>query len=97
MEKYFNLLVPRGAVVHSKEISRVLDNVPEDAFDLWEKGASYLSLKKEATEVLQSWEKSRLQRVLSLKETQGMKSDVFILEQVIKQLSKTSSKPKQEK
>lgn len=97
MEKYFNLLVPRGAVVHSKEISRVLDNVPEDAFDLWEKGASYLSLKKEATEVLHSWEKSRLQKVLALKETQGMKSDVFILEQVIKQLSKTSSKPKQEK
>ncbi|MDR2205768.1 MAG: hypothetical protein LBE36_06410 [Flavobacteriaceae bacterium] len=68
-----------------------LSSVPENAYELLESGATYLKLNSDAEEILLTWEKERLQNFLQLRKSQGMDSDVKILEKVLKKLSKPKS------
>ena len=91
MNKGILLSVVVGAIVYLANGGVLtLSEVPENAWELLESGATYLKLDKDADEVLKTWDKDRLLKLLELRKNQGFDSDVKILESVIKNLNKKS-------
>jgi hypothetical protein len=93
MNKGITLAVAFGSVVYLSNGGTLhLTAVPENGWELLEKGATYLKLDKESEDELKTWEKARLEKFLELRKSQGFDSDVKLIEKVIKNFPKNKKK-----
>lgn len=90
MEKYFTLTVAKGSIIHaSKGKSRVIDELPEEAEQLWQEGDSTLVLKKSGEELLKGYSKSKLEKILAARTSLGYTAELELLEKALKKVSQT--------
>ena len=71
-KKYFKLNVPIGTRIISSRGDFVVEDVPDDAFDFFQRGSQWLSLEPEAVEGLSKLSK-RLWSKFSLRERRQQK------------------------
>lgn len=90
MEKYFLLMVKPGSVIHrANGVRQTLTEVPKNALELWENGSTTLSLRKEGVELISEFSKERLEAILKLRIKNKYKTEIKVLEDLLKPLPKT--------
>lgn len=100
MKEVIILAVPKGSIIRKGDGSTVvLDEVPENALDLIESGATYLMLKKEAKDQLKKLSPERLQNIIKVRKSQNLMHDVSVLEMALaeKMAGKKEPEPPKEK
>ena len=80
-KKYFKLNVPIGTRIVSSRGDFVVEEVPDDAFDFFQRGSQWLSLVPEAVEGLSKLSETKLKSLLALKENAGIIREA--LEQIL--------------
>ncbi|UKB81252.1 hypothetical protein [Chryseobacterium sp. MEBOG07] len=81
MKEIIILAVPKGSIIRKGDGSTVvLNDVPENALELIEAGATYLMLKKEAKDQLKRLSNERLQNIIKVRKAQNLIHDVSVLE-----------------
>ena len=85
-KKCFILTVKAGTRIMSSSESYVVSDVPEDALERLENGSSWLVFTPEAVG------EERLKKILALRQSQKILSDVDILEKALAEKQKAESK-----
>ena len=85
-KKYFKLNVPIGTRIISSRGDFVVEEVPDDAFDFFQRGSQWLSLVPEAVEGLSA-----------LKERQDMAEDAGIIQEALEQILLTRTETAEDK
>jgi uncharacterized protein (UPF0128 family) len=82
MNKYFLLTVPVGSQIIFKDNSvQILNDVPDNALELWQKGSDNFILTREnAPELLSTFSKEDLQKVLEVRKTVGFAGEISTIE-----------------
>ncbi|SDE68393.1 hypothetical protein [Riemerella columbipharyngis] len=94
-KKYFKLRVKTGTKIISTKGDYIVSDIPDNALEFLEKGASWLVLAKEADVPLSKLEEPRLRKLKSLRATQGFSEDVIIISRAL-ELKQKGDKPKVE-
>lgn len=88
------LSVKKGSMIRKGDGSTlVLNEVPDNALELIELGATYLMFKKEAKDQLKKLSKERLLNMLEMRKSQGLKHDVSVIEMAIAEKEASKNKP----
>lgn len=88
MEKNnFKLIVKPGTEIISSKGNYIVQDVPDNALEHIENGATWLVLTSEAHDELQKLPAEKLQKMLHLRQQQGFDGDVKILEKALKSKS----------
>ncbi|MDV3662470.1 hypothetical protein CMU51_00145 [Elizabethkingia anophelis] len=88
------LSVPKGTQIRKSDGSFItLNDVPENALELIEAGATYLMFKKDAKEPLKKLSKERLIKILEIRKSQGLQHDVSVLELALAEKEASKNKP----
>ena len=80
-KKYFKLNVPIGTRIISSRGDFVVEEVPDDAFDFFQRGSQWLSLVPEAVEGLSKLSETKLKSLLDMTEDAGIIREA--LEQIL--------------
>lgn len=96
-KKFFKLNVPIGTQIISSRGDYVVEYIPDDAFQYYQNGSTWLGLVEEAVEDLAKLPEEKLQALLLLKQRQGIEADALILEKAIKQKAKPEESTKKRK
>ena len=91
-KKCFILTVKAGTRIMSSSESYVVSDVPEDALERLENGSSWLVFTPEAVGELAALPEERLKKILALRQSQKILSDVDILEKALAEKQKAESK-----
>lgn len=91
-KKCFILTVKAGTRIMSSSESYVVSDVPEDALERLENGSSWLVFTPEAVGELAALQEERLKKILALRQSQKILSDVDILEKALAEKQKAESK-----
>lgn len=84
MKDHIILSVPKGSVVRSGKGSiYTIKEVPENALELIEKGATWLVFKESAKEPLKKLSEERLVNIITMLKSQKRTRDVGILEMAL--------------
>lgn len=98
MKEHIILSVPKGSQVRSGTGSiTVIKEVPENALDLIEQGATWLMLKQSAKEPLKKLSKEKLLKLIEMRKSQKITHDVAILEQALAEKEAGKNKPEETK
>jgi len=76
VKKGSHIICPDGSVI-------IINEVPEDALDLIEAGATYLMFKKEAKDQLKKLPRERLLKIIGMRKSQNLTHDVSVLEMAL--------------
>ncbi|EPM1459339.1 hypothetical protein RG089_002525 [Elizabethkingia anophelis] len=94
MKDQIILTVPKGSkIIEGNGSVITLNDVPENALELIEAGATYLMFKKDAKEPLKKLPKERLLKILEIRKSQGLKHDVSVLELALAEKEASKNKP----
>lgn len=96
-KKYFKLNVPIGTRIISSRGDFVVEEVPDDAFDFFQRGSQWLSLEPEAVEGLSKLSETKLKSLLALKERQDMTEDAVIIQEALGQILLTRTETAEDK
>lgn len=98
MSKFFILTVALGAIIWKPDGGKqTLNEVPDNAAELWENGSSTLCLKKDgAEEFLKDFSKNKLETVLAKRKALNFPAEIKLLEDALKKLNKPEPKTKPE-
>lgn len=92
------LTVAVGSIIHGKGFEKqVLNDVPDNALELWENGSQTLVLKKEGAEILKDFSQERLKKVIALRSPLNYQGENQLLEDTLKALKKTDKPQEKEK
>ena len=96
MNKFFILTVALGTIIWKADGSQqILNDVPDNAAELWENASSTLCLKKDgAEEFLKSFSKNKLETILEKRKVLNFPAEQKLLEDALKRLDKPESKAK---
>lgn len=84
MKDHIILSVPKGSVVRSGKGSvKTITEVPENALELIENGASWLMFKESAKEPLKKLPEERLVKIIDMLKSQKRTRDVGIVEMAL--------------
>lgn len=84
MKDHIILSVPKGSVVRSGKGSiKTITEVPDDALELIENGATWLMLKESAKEPLKKLSEERLVNIITMLKSQKRTRDVGIVEMAL--------------
>ncbi|MFL9835001.1 hypothetical protein [Chryseobacterium terrae] len=93
MKDHITLSVPKGSQIISPEGTKVVKEVPENALELIEGGATWLLLKQSAREPLKKLSKEKLIKLIDMRKSQKITHDVAILEQALAEKEAGKNKP----
>ena len=93
-KKYFKLNVPIGTRIISSRGDFVVEEVPDDAFDFFQRGSQWLSLVPEG---LSKLSETKLKSLLALKERQDMAEDAGIIQEALEQILLTRTETAEDK
>lgn len=84
MKDHIIFSVAKGSKIISPDGSvKVLNEVPDNALDLIEAGATYLMFKESAKDSLKKLSKERLVKIIEMRKSQKLTRDVAILEMAL--------------
>jgi len=84
MKEHIILSVPKGSLLRSGNGSiKKIDEVPENALELLEAGATWLMLKESAKDSLKKLSEERLIKIIEMRKSQKRTRDVGILEMAL--------------
>lgn len=84
MKEHILLSIPKGSKIIGTDGSVIIvDNVPDNAIDLIEAGATYLMLKDSAKDPLRKLSEERLVKIIEMRKSQKIVRDVGILEMAL--------------
>lgn len=94
MKEHILLSVPKGSQVRSGKGSLlIVTEVPENALDLIEAGATWLMLKESAKEPLKKLPEAQLLKLIEMRKSQKLTRDVGILEMALAEKKSGKEKP----
>lgn len=89
----FILKVPLGSVIIGNNFKIKLKSIPDEAFELWQKGQTEFELTKEGAVLLEKLNTEELKELIKLRTPIGYVSEISILKEVLKSLN-SQTKPK---
>lgn len=93
MKEFIILSIPKGTIVRKGDGSTMqINEVPDNALELIENGATYLMFKKEAKDQLKKLSNDRLQALIKVRKSQNLTHDVSILEMALAEKMSTKIK-----
>jgi len=94
MENKFKLRVPVGSVIVGQNFKLKLKSIPDEAYDLWSKGAGEFELTKEGVVLLESKSINEINELIKIREPHNYSSELKVLKEVLKSLNSTIRKAK---
>lgn len=94
MKEHFVLTVPKSSILHLNGTSTKLDDVPDNAVELWKSGTSTLALKSTGKELIEKLSKSEIEELIKIRAPFNYNSELKILREVLKSLNSSSRKAK---
>lgn len=82
--KCFELRVKVGTRIFSSRGDYTIEEVPQDAWERFQEGSTWLKLSSEAVEELKNLSEAEVRKLLILREKQGFDDDVKIIEKALK-------------
>ena len=94
MNENFKLKVPSGSVIVGENFKLKLKSIPDEAFELWSKGAGEFELTKEGVVLLESKSIDEINQLLKIRESLNYALELKVLKEVLKSLNSTIRKAK---
>ena len=95
MKEFFGLTVAVGSILHRANGTSVkLNEVPDEAFEIWKTGSPVLALKSTGKSLVENLSINEIQELIKVREPHNYASEIKILKEVLKSLNSTIRKAK---
>ncbi len=95
MKEFFVLTVALGSILHRADGTSVkLDEVPEEAFEIWKTGSPVLAMKATGKSLVEKLSVKEIQELIKVREPHNYNSELKVLKEVLKSLNSSVRKAK---
>lgn len=95
MKEFFVLTVAVGSILHRADGTSIkLDEVPEEAFEIWKTGMPVLAMKSTGKSLVEKLSIAEIRELIKIREPYNYSSELKVLKEVLKSLNSTIRKAK---
>ncbi|WP_313373749.1 hypothetical protein [Chishuiella sp.] len=88
MKDFFVLTVAIGSILHRADGTSIkLDEVPEEAFEIWKTGTPVLAMKTTGKALVEKLSLKEIQELIKIREPHNYNSELKVLKEVLKSLN----------